>query len=339
MNYSTSISSDYYDFLKKSLKKLTKSKNHVAKVLDAWDEQHKNPLTPMASSRVFNCGSWLKFRHYEDIDKKSLYKARFCKKDKICPACSARRASKQVTKVHQQLISNEDLLKGSWYYIVLPVKHNASEDFMTIYNRLQNGLKKINQSIRDVSRGRNSNNWFSQFDGIMYSIEETKTENGWNIHANLLVRCSDPIVGLLKKPKKHFLKKDIFWNKEAVETWKEIAEDSQSISISPINVSNSEELIKNLQEVFKYSLKFQELSPDDLLIAYECLFRKRLLGTMGTLRGLEINVELQGDEIENEVFIETLYNYTKKYILSSHQRGKVYKNGYTIYESDMYEEE
>ena len=205
---------------------------------------------------------------------------------------------------------------------------------MTVFNRLQKGLKSINQSIRDVSRGRNSNNWFSQFDGIMYSIEETKTKNGWNIHANLLVRCSDSIVGLLKK--KGF---NSFWNKEAVETWKEIAEDSKNISISPINVSNSEELIKNLQEIFKYSLKFQELSPDDLLIAYNCLFRKRLLGTMGLLRGLKINVELQGDEVENEVFIETLYHYTKKYILSGHQRGKVYKNGYTIYEADMYEED
>lgn len=334
MNYTTSISSDYYDFLQKSVKKLTKSKKHVSTVLDSWDEQHKNPLTPMTSSRVFNCGSWLKFRHYEAIDKKSLYKARFCKKDKICPACAARRASKQVTKVHQQLLSNEELLKGNWYYIVLPVKHNSSEDFLTVFNRLQRGLKSINQAIRNEARGKSSNNWFSQFDGIMYSIEETKTKNGWNIHANLLVRSSDPIVGLLKK--KGF---NSFWNKEAVETWKEIAEDSQNISISPINVSNNDDLLKNLQEVFKYSLKFQELSPDDLLIAYECLHRKRLLGTMGTLRGLKINVELQGDEVENEIFIETMYHYTKKYILSGHKRGKVYKNGYAIYEADMYEED
>ena len=337
MNYTTNnpevISVDYYDFLQKSIKKLTKSKKHVSDVIDSWDDKQQNPLTPMASSRVFNCGSWLKFRHYEDINKKTLYKARFCKKDKICPACSARRASKQVSKVHNQLTSNPELLKANWYYIVLPVHHNSSEDFMTVFDRLQNGLKSINQSIRNVARGQNSNNFFSQFDGIMYSIEETKTQNGWNIHANLLVRTKSPLIGLIKK--KGY---NSFWNREAVETWKEIADGSQNISISPINVSNSEVLIKNLQEVFKYSLKFQELSPDDLLIAYNCLFRKRLLGTMGTLRGLSVDVDLQGDEVENEIFIETLYHYTKKYILSSHRRGKVYKDGYSIYEDDYFEE-
>ena len=337
MNYTTNnpdiISSDYHDFLQKSVTKLTKSKKHVSKVLDSWDKQHDNPLTPMASSRVSNCGSWLKFRHYEDINKKTLYKARFCKKDKICPGCAARRASKQVMKVEQQLRSNEHLIEGYWYYIVLPVKHNSSEFFTTVFERLQNGLKAINQSIRNVSRGQNSNNWFSQFNGIMYSIEETKTDNGWNIHANLLVRSSTPLTNLLKKKGKNS-----FWCKSAVETWKEIAEGSLNISISPINVSNQAELIKNLQEVFKYSLKFQDLSPDDLLIAYTALYKKRLLGTMGTLRGLKIDVDLQGDDVENQIFIESLYHYTKNYILSGHRRGKVYKNGYSIYEDNYLED-
>lgn len=332
-NYNIPIVKDYYDFLEKSVNKLEKSKKYTRSVLDYWDSIHENPLSPSMNAKVFNCGSWLKFRHYEAIDKKSLYKARFCMKDKICPACAARRASKQVQKVMQQLQSNKHLISASWYYIVLPVKHHMGEDFMTVLNRLQNALKKINQSIRDKNRGKSVLNWFSQFDGIMYSIEETKTENGWNIHANLLCRTKEPVQGLIKKPNKN-----AFWNVEAVKTLEQIADGSKNISITPINISSEEDLLKNLQEVFKYSLKFQDLHPDDLLTAYLCLYRKRLLGTMGTLRNLQIEVDLQGDDVENQIFIETMYHYTKKYTLRGHQKGKVYKNGYSIYSTDYFEE-
>lgn len=333
-NYNIPITSDYYDFLEKSKNKLQKSKKHTRAVLDYWDSIHENPLTPSMNANVHNCSSWLKFRHYEELNKKTLYKARFCKKDKICPACAARRASKQVQKVMQQLQSNSDLLSGYWYYIVVPVKHHMGEDFITVFNRLQIALKAINQAIRNEARGQNSNNWFSQFNGIMYSIEETKTQNGWNIHANLLCRSNVPVSGLIKKPKKE----NTFWSVEAVKTLESIADGSKNISISPINVSNEENLLKNLQEVFKYSLKFQDLHPEDLLTAYLCLYKKRLLGTMGTLRGLKIEVDLQGDEVENQIFIETMMLYTSKYFIRGHQKGKVYKNGYSIYSTDYFEE-
>lgn len=332
-NYNTPIEKDYYDFLEKSKNKLEKSKKHTLAVLDYWDSIKENPLTPNMSANVQNCSSWLKFRYYTEIDKKTLNNARFCKKDKICPACAARRASKQVQKVMQQLQSNIHLMSGSWYYIVIPVKHHMGEDFMTVFDRLQLALKKINQTIRDKNRGKNVFNWFSQFDGIMYSIEETKTDNGWNIHANLLCRTEDPLQGLIKKPNKN-----AFWSVEAVKTLEQIADGSKNISITPINISNDEDLLKNLQEVFKYSLKFQDLHPEDLLTAYLCLYKKRLLGTMGTLRGLKVEVELNGDDVENQLFIETLYRYTSKYTLRGHQKGKTYKNGYSIYSTDYFEE-
>lgn len=328
MNYNIQISPDYHDFRENTLKKLTKSKTYTRAVLDYWDDNHVNPLTPSMNANVYNCGSWLKLRHYEDLGKNTLHKARFCKKDKLCPACAARRSAKQVQKVHDQLVSNIDILDGRWYYIVLPVVHSSDEEFMTVFARLQDALKAINQSIRNVARGKNSDNWFSRFDGIMYSIEETKTDNGWNIHANLLCRSKEPITGLRKK--RGF---NTYWHANAVATLSKIADGSKNISISPVNVSNREELIKNLQEVFKYSLKFQELSPDDLLTAYRNLYRRRLLGTMGTLRNLKTDVNMQGDDIEDAVFVETLCTYTSRYVMNYDVRGKVYKGGFTIYEA------
>jgi len=340
-NYSIPITALYAEYLDKSIKKWTSHKRHVRKTLDYWDSIHENPLSPQTSARVHNCGSWLYFRNYEEIDKNTLKKANFCNKDKICPACASRRANKQVEKVLGQLSSNPSLMDGYWYYIVLPVRHTADESLSVVFERLQKGLKGINQAIRDVARGRGTENYFAQFDGIMYSIEETKTENGWNVHANLLCRSEKPLKGLIKKPKSKKGKREVFWHPDAVETWQHLT-NSINVSISPIDVSDQKELFENLHEVFKYSLKFQDLNPDDMLTAYRSLFGRRLLGSMGTLRGLKTDVKLNGDDVENQIFIETMvtcHGSRIAYTIDYHIRGKVYKNGYSIYEALPYDDE
>lgn len=70
----------------------------------------------------------------------------------MCPACAVRRAYKQQLKFISILDSDADLRDLDWYYIVLPVKHNKSESYETVFNRL-NGLKtKINMAIRNAKR-------------------------------------------------------------------------------------------------------------------------------------------------------------------------------------------
>lgn len=340
-NYSIPISANYAEYLQKTIKKWTSHKKKVRSTLDYWDSINENPLTPQTSARVHNCGSWLYFRNYEEIEQNTLKKANFCNKDKICPACASRRANKQVEKVLGQLSSNPSIMGGYWYFTVLPVIHTSDESLGVVYERLQKGLKGINQALRDVSRDRGSNNYFAQnFDGIMYSIEETKTENGWNVHANLLCRSEKPLTGLIKKPKGKG-KRASYWHPDMVETWQQLT-GSINVSISPICVTDQQSLFENLHEIFKYSLKFQDLSPDDMLIAYRTLFGRRLLGTMGTLRGLKTDVELNGDGVENQLFIETMVtcHATKlRYSIEYHRRGKVYSGGYSIYEALPYDED
>jgi len=346
MNYSTAISAFHADFLKKSYKEWTSYKKKARSTLDYWDSIHENPLTPQASARVHNCGSWLHFRNWTNLDESKLIKADFCNKDKICPACAGRRAIKQVKKVFGQLHSNPDLLDGYWYYIVLPVHHTVDEDFMTVFNRLQKGLKGINQAIRNVSRGQDSDNYFAQFDGIMYSIEETYTKNGWNIHANLLCRSSSPLLGLKKKSNKETKKKRVsFWHPDAVETWQQLT-GSINVSISPVNVKDDESLLSDLSEIFKYSLKFQDLSPDKMLIAYRCLYKRRLLGSMGSLRSLKTDADLNGQDEEdnrkeNEMITDTHTRCDTNIVRFTdyHRIGKQYKNGYIIFEALPYDED
>lgn len=347
-NYTTPISAFHAEFLNKSIKEWTSYKKKARSTLDYWDSIGENPLTPQASARVHNCGSWLHFRNWVDIDESKLLKADFCHKDKICPACAGRRAMKQVKKVYAQLHSNHDLLDGHWSYHVLTVKHSIEEDFMTVFNRLQKGIKGIGQALRNEARNKPTNNYWAQnFDGIMYSIEETYTKNGWNIHVNMLCHSVKPLEGLIKKPKKDWKKKrPSYWHPDAVETWQQLT-DSFNVSISPINVKDDEQLLSDLSEIFKYSLKFQNLSPENMLVAYRCLYKRRLHGTMGTLRGLKTDVDLNDQDEEdlrkeNEMITDSSFYCStgKKISWSAYNRlGKQYKGGYCIFEALPYDED
>jgi hypothetical protein len=346
-NYTTPISAFHAEFLKKSIKEWTSYKKKARSTLDYWDSIGENPLTPQASARVHNCGSWLHFRNWVDLDESKLLKADFCNKDKICPACAGRRAMKQVKKVFGQLQSNHDLLDGHWTYHVLTVHHSIEEDFMTVFNRLKKGIDGINRAMQNVRAGQDTQNyWAKNIDGIMYSIEETYTKNGWNIHVNMLCHSSKPLQGLIKKPKRETKKKrDTFWHPDAVETWKQLT-GSINVSISPVNVKDDEQLLSDLSEIFKYSLKFQNLSPDMMLIAYRNLYKRRLLGTMGTLRGLKTEVDLNAQDEEdqlkeNQMITDTHQRCDTNRIRFSgyHRLGKQYRGGYCIFEALPYDED
>jgi len=316
------LTSDSYEKIKNTIYKYVESKNKTSSFVQYVKSSNKytQNITENLLNEINGCGSWLEFRNYYEVDKTKLHNANFCKKDKLCPACAMRRASKQVKKVYDYFQSNQSLKSKYWYYIVLPVKHNSTEDFETVFNRARNGLKSLKMSIRDNKRGKGKKSFFSQFDGFFYSFEVTKTKNGWNNHINLLC-CSDKkITGIYKKG-------NTYIHNDIVRDWSKYTDNQSYIhSINEIDVSNDDSLIKNLLEIFKYSLKFQDLSHDDLIEVYEKTYRKRLLGSTGCLYGLKLDVNLDGDDVLGNKFLEIIYRYnfkTKEYYEYSRQIKEV----------------
>jgi hypothetical protein len=324
-NQSLQITSDSYDFMSKNIIRYTKSKAQTKKLLNFVDtlddaEQEKKHLTKNVIESVEGCGSWLEFRNYIKVDQTKLHNANFCKKDKLCPACAMRRASKQVKKVMNYFEDNPSFKKKYWYYIVLPVKHNAAESFTTVFNRAKSGLESLRKSINNSKHRNTQESFFSQFDGLMYSFEVTKTQNGWNNHINLLC-CSDtPVEGIYKKG-------NTTVHNGIMEDWAKYTDNKSYIhSINKIDVASEDELIKNLLEIFKYSMKFQGLEPKDLLEAYSSTYKKRLLGAFGSLYGIKTNVDMHGDEVLGKEFLEVIYRFnfeTKKYFEHSRQLKEV----------------
>lgn len=328
MNKNYTITSETYQFIEKTQKRFIKSKKRVQDFVSFISpklpnekttfendvekyEYKKNQTVKLNHSTlqsVADCGSWLTFRNYYNIDKTTLHTANFCKKDKLCPACATRRAAKQVKKVYNTISSSEELKKKYWYYIVLPVKHNSSEDYETVFNRAKDGLKKLRFAINESKKKKNSKNFFSKFDGMFYSFEVTKSKNGWNVHINLLCCSDNEIEGIYTYTQKDG--KTTSQHKDIMRDWSKYTDNESFMhSINKIDTSSKEDLIKNLLEVFKYALKFQELKNEDLFEVYEKSFGKRLIGAFGSLYNIKLDVELENEDLLDEEFLELVYRF------------------------------
>ncbi len=259
--------------------------------------------------RLNDCGSYLEFRYYHRKDEVKLHNANFCKADKLCPACAIRRAYKQQQKFISAFNSSKSLSSKNWYYIVIPVQHTIKDKIEDVYNRLDKVRKSILKAIRNNKAGRKSGFW-GQFAGGMGSIEVTKSNNGWNVHLNLLV-CTDNEIDLKQK-----ISFDVYGNvktnyinEDLKEHLIKVTNGSYIHNISKIDTSSEDSLKSNLVEVLKYSLKFSSLTSVDLLRVYLSFYRKRLFFTFGNLWGLKLeDVELEGDEIIDDEFLELIYS-------------------------------
>src|SRR5665213_1307230 len=65
-------------------------------------------------------------------------------------------------------------------------------------------------------------------------------------------------------------------------------------------------------EVFKYSLKFGDLSLVDNFDAYKLLRRRRLIGSCGALWGVDVPEDLTDDPIFSEQYVEHLYRFARE---------------------------
>jgi hypothetical protein len=93
--------------------------------------------------------------------------------------------------------------------------------------------------------------------------------------------------------------------------WHQITGDSMIVDCRPISGVSDGSLIKSLSEVFKYALKFADLTYQDRYDAWSALAGRRLCDTWGCLRGLKI--ERAGsdnlDDYEGLPYIEEIYRW------------------------------
>lgn len=259
-------------------------------------------------NRIRDCGNYLVFNHYYTVDDVRLSKASFCMKHLLCPLCAIRRGAKQVQAYLEklELLRNEDqTLKP--YMLTLTVKNG--HDLQERFEHLSNSVKKLLVKRRDALRGK----WTSELAkalGGVYSYELTLSEHGWHPHVHMVVLQRDPDLIDFNQANK----KDSALAKE----WLAVTGDSFIVDIRPIQGDPAEGFI----EVFKYALKFSDLSPQENLAAFLTLNRRRLTGSFGLFWGVEVPDTMTDQLLDELPFIELFYKYTRSgYSLQGTRKG------------------
>jgi Replication protein len=262
--------------------------------------------------RLDSCYDYLLFKDYVNLNKIKLGATHCCRVHLLCPMCAIVRAAKQVQLYEAKFKElKKENPKLSIYYVVLTVKNGI--DLSERYNHLQESLKKLiarrRQAILAKSGNKSSNyalnSVFANVSAGAYSIEVKKGENSkeWHPHANLLLLSEDRIL-----------------ESEIKAEWKKITKDSK---IAYCQVKDDDDKTVFV-EIFKYALKFSEMEFDDNFTAWDTLKGRRLMGTFGDFRGLDIEKEDTEIALKDEPYIELFYKYqseSQKYKL--HRKNKI----------------
>lgn len=177
-------------------------------------------------------------------------------------------------------------MEKNWYYIVLTIRHKPNDPLSLLLNKLMNGKAQLARNYRNGKRTKDrQGSFFSQFDGIVSSIEITKNRNGRHPHLNLLV-CTDNEVQIEKNRYRSVGGKGSNTNEKLRNEWLGITGDSYIHNIRKIDVSKNHFNLDGIGEVFKYAIKFSSLAVDQLAEIVELQQQKkyRFYDTYGIFR-------------------------------------------------------
>jgi plasmid rolling circle replication initiator protein Rep len=245
-------------------------------------------------TNVTTCADYLVFHDYYTVDQLRLVKAYTCKKHLLCPFCAARRAAKAVEKNIERVttvLESDKNLKP----VMLTLTVKNGDDLQERFLHLKSSFQRLQQNRRNALKGQK---WteFARVQGGMFSFEITNNGDGWHPHIHMVALLDDWID-----------------QKALSEEWQAITGDSFIVDIRRIKPLDQNVSTLNIAgamlEVFKYSMKFQDMTLDLNWEAYEVLNKKRLYGSFGNLRGVDLPDKLLDDPLEGLPYLELFYRY------------------------------
>lgn len=246
--------------------------------------------------KIAACGDYLGFKHYYTVGKVRLSAANFCKTHLLCPLCAIRRGSKSLEVYLERFaVIKADRPDLRLSMLTLTVKNG--DDLAERYAHLRDALRKMLERRRKaISGARGWHSEFAKIEGLVGSIELTKdgaidgTASGWHPHAHLMVLHSEN-----------------FDYKNLKSEWLKITGDSHVVNVSA--AQHPDDPAQDFLEVFKYALKFSDLSPEENLDAYGVLRGRHLLFSAGLFRGVEVPEDLTDTPLDDLPYIELLYRF------------------------------
>jgi len=284
--------SDSFSKLPEKMVRYSRARSRALSILphvDAEQQKTGSPFLQKVHDDLLTCGNYLHFRNYHTVDQIRLRDARFCKKHLFCPLCAIRRGSKQLSSYltrYKVITAEKPALKP--YMITLTVKNGS--DLLERYSHLVNSLKKVTRGRSRALSGSRNVTEFSKVQGAVGTYEFTNKKNGWHPHVHIIALCEE-------MPNQKTLSSE----------WLKITGDSFIVDVRPIG--NPEEPIKGFAEVFKYALKFSDLTLDQQVFAAMALQGKRLLFSLGLFRGVVVPESLLDEPLDDLPYIDIFYRY------------------------------
>ena len=239
---------------------------------------------------VRRCANYLVFNNYYTVDQVRLAKVMTCKKHTLCPFCASARAAKSVERYLERFNVVTET-KPDLIPVMLTLTVKNGDDLSERFEHLVKSFRAYQQRRRDwLKKGRGFNE-LCRADGGVFSYEITNKGNGWHphLHAVLLV--------------------DSYMDVEALSReWEAITGDSKIVDVRKLQPKDGS-LANAFQEVFKYALKFSDMSLEDNLTAYDTLIGKRLQGAFGSLWGVKVPDKMTDELLDDLPFIEMFYRY------------------------------
>lgn len=255
--------------------------------LDVAEYMGTLPKHQAIANTVKGCGNYLLFRHFFTIDTVKLHAASFCRKHLLCPLCAVRRGAKALGAYLDRF---EAIKRANArlrpFLVTLTVKDGPD---------LRERFKHLHASQRELwkrkQRGRGS--VLDGVEGAVWSYEVKRGQGSglWHPHLHMIALAE-------VMPDADRLSRD----------WHEITGDSFIVDVRPIS---QDDPASGFVEVFKYAVKFSDQEPADTVHAWETLAGKRLLGSAGCFRGVEIPEDLTDDpgDYLGLPYVDLLYRY------------------------------
>jgi len=229
-----------------------------------------------------HCANTLKFIKDPETGLERLYSWGFCKYHTACLACATRRALLQLKKFERG-IKERWLQDKNRYFIVLTFRTTKETSLEYAMGQVMQYRAKIARNYKNSKRkNQKQKSFFHAFDGMVMSLEVSK-KNVRHPHINILA-CADKEIDIESWKDKYG---------KTQHTNKQLQQERMNITDwSFIHYIEKKDPTKNIYnrsgigEVFKYAIKFQDLSIKDLaeFIELQDKYQYRMLSTYGSLR-------------------------------------------------------
>ena len=235
------------------------------------------------------CGHYLLFRDYYTVGKVRLHAAKFCHKHLLCPLCAIRRGARMVKAYMDRLAvikAENPRLKA--YLVTFTVKDgpDLSERFAHLHSSLTR-LHKTRHGKGQWSEARKAA-------GAVWSYEFKRGQGSgaWHPHVHAVWLCEDA-------PDMYKLRAE----------WEAITGDSFMVDVRPFH--DQDDVLNGFLEVFKYAVKFADLSLDDAWHGYQTLSGRRLIASFGAFRGVDVPEDLTDEGLDDLPYVELLYRFVR----------------------------